>query len=321
MVDLMNYQPQKEFSQKHLLRLSDYTPDEILQVLSLALKLKKQLKDGVRPPILGGKILAMIFTKSSTRTRVSFEAGIYQLGGTAQFLSSNDIQLGRGEPISDTAQVLSRMVDGIMIRTFKQSDVEDLAKYGTIPVINGLTDLLHPCQILADLMTYYEHKGSFNGKMAFIGDGNNVANSLLVGCGKLGLEMTLACPEGFEPDAEVLAAAQQAASQSGAKLIVTHDPKEAAENADAVYTDVWASMGQESGAQDKYKHFTAYQVNAELMSLCKKDYIFLHCLPAHRGEEVTADVIDGPNSVVFDEAENRLHAQKAVMALLMQDKK
>ena len=321
MVDLMNYQPQKEFSQKHLLRLSDYTPDEILQVLSLALKLKKQLKDGVRPPILGGKILAMIFTKSSTRTRVSFEAGIYQLGGTAQFLSSNDIQLGRGEPISDTAQVLSRMVDGIMIRTFKQSDVEDLAKYGTIPVINGLTDLLHPCQILADLMTYYEHKGSFNGKMAFIGDGNNVANSLLVGCGKLGLEMTLACPEGFEPDAEVLAAAQQAASQSGAKLIVTHDPKEAADGADAVYTDVWASMGQESGAQDKYKHFTAYQVNAELMSLCKKDYIFLHCLPAHRGEEVTADVIDGPNSVVFDEAENRLHAQKAVMALLMQDKK
>ena len=321
MIDLMNYQPQKEFSQKHLLRLSDYTPDEILQVLSLALKLKKQLKEGVRPPILAGKILAMIFTKSSTRTRVSFEAGIYQLGGTAQFLSSNDIQLGRGEPISDTAQVLSRMVDGIMIRTFKQSDVEDLAKYGTIPVINGLTDLLHPCQILADLQTYYEHKGSFKGKMAFIGDGNNVANSLLVGCGKLGLDMTLACPEGYEPDAEVLAAAQQAASQSGAKLIVTHDPKEAAENADAVYTDVWASMGQESGAQDKYKHFTAYQVNAELMSLCKKDYIFLHCLPAHRSEEVTADVIDGPNSVVFDEAENRLHAQKAVMALLMQDKK
>jgi ornithine carbamoyltransferase len=321
MIDLTNYQPQKEFSQKHLLRLSDYTPDEILQVLSLALKLKKQLKEGVRPPLLAGKILAMIFTKSSTRTRVSFEAGIYQLGGTAQFLSSNDIQLGRGEPISDTAQVLSRMVDGIMIRTFKQSDVEDLAKYGTIPVINGLTDLLHPCQILADLQTYYEHKGSFNGKLAFIGDGNNVANSLLVGCGKLGLNMTLACPVGFEPDAEVLAAAQQAASQSGAKLIVTHDPKEAADGADAVYTDVWASMGQESGAQDKYKHFTAYQVNAELMSLCKKDYIFLHCLPAHRGEEVTADVIDGPNSVVFDEAENRLHAQKAVMALLMQDKK
>lgn len=321
MIDLLNYKPQKEFSQKHLLRLSDYSSDEILQVLSLALKLKKQLKEGVRPPLLAGKILAMIFTKSSTRTRVSFEAGIYQLGGTAQFLSSNDIQLGRGEPISDTAQVLSRMVDGIMIRTFKQSDVEDLAKYGTIPVINGLTDLLHPCQILADLMTYYEHKGSFSGKMAFIGDGNNVANSLLMGCAKLGLDISVACPEGFEPDAGVLAVAKEAASQSGAKLVITHDPKEAVIDADAVYTDVWASMGQESGAPDKYKHFTAYQVNAELMSLCKKDYIFLHCLPAHRGEEVTADIIDGPNSVVFDEAENRLHAQKAVMVLLMQDKK
>jgi len=317
MIDLLSYKPQKEFSQKHLLRLSDYTPDEILQVLSLALKLKKQLQEGLRPPLLSGKILAMIFTKSSTRTRVSFEAGIYQLGGTAQFLSGSDIQLGRGEPISDTAKVLSRMVDGIMIRTFKQSDVEDLAKYGTIPVINGLTDLLHPCQILADLMTYYEYKGSFSGKLAFIGDGNNVANSLLVGCGKLGLDMTLACPEGFEPDAEVLAAARQAAAQSGAKLVITHDAREAAEGADAVYTDVWASMGQESGAQDKYKHFTGFQVNEKLTSLCKKDYIFMHCLPAHRGEEVSASVIDGPNSVVFDEAENRLHAQKAVMALLM----
>lgn len=317
MIDLMSYKPEKEFAQKHLLRLSDYTPDEILQVLSLALKLKKQLKEGLRPPLLAGKILAMIFTKSSTRTRVSFEAGIYQLGGTAQFLSSNDIQLGRGEPISDTAQVLSRMVDGIMIRTFKQSDVEDLASFGTIPVINGLTDLLHPCQILADLMTYYEQKGSLTGKLAYIGDGNNVANSLLVGCGKVGLDMTLACPEGFEPDADVLAAAQQAAAQSGAKLVVTHDPAEAADGADAVYTDVWASMGQESDAQDKYKHFTAYQVNEKLTSRCNKDYIFLHCLPAHRGEEVTAEVIDGPHSVVFDEAENRLHAQKAVMALLM----
>ncbi len=317
MIDLLSYQPQKEFAQKHLLRLSDYTPDEILQVLSLALKLKKQLKEGLRPPLLAGKILAMIFTKSSTRTRVSFEAGVYQLGGTAQFLSSNDIQLGRGEPISDTAQVLSRMVDGIMIRTFKQRDVEDLAKYGTIPVINGLTDLLHPCQILADLMTYYEHKGSFKGKLAFIGDGNNVANSLLVGCGKLGLDMTLACPQGFEPDAGVLAAAKEAAAQSGAKLVITHDPAEAADGADAVYTDVWASMGQESGATDKYKHFTDYQVNEKLTAHCSKDYIFLHCLPAHRGEEVTPDVIDGPHSVVFDEAENRLHAQKAVMALLM----
>jgi ornithine carbamoyltransferase len=320
MIDLLNYKPNKEFAQKHLLRLSDYTSDEILQVISLALKLKKQLKEGLRPPLLAGKILAMIFAKSSTRTRVSFEAGIYQLGGTAQFLSSNDIQLGRGEPISDTAKVLSRMVDGIMIRTFAQSDVEDLAEYGTIPVINGLTDLLHPCQILADLMTFYEHKRCFSGKLAFIGDGNNVANSLLVGCGKLGLNITVACPVGFEPNSGVLAAAQEAAQQSGSKIVITHDPEEAAENADAVYTDVWASMGQESGAQDKYKHFTPFQVNAQLTALCKKDFIFLHCLPAHRGEEVTAGVIDGPNSVVWDEAENRLHAQKAVMALLMEDK-
>ena len=317
MIDLLSYQPKQEFAQKHMLRLSDYTPDEILQVLSLALKLKKQLKEGLRPPLLAGKILAMIFTKSSTRTRVSFEAGIYQLGGTAQFLSSNDIQLGRGEPISDTAQVLSRMVDGIMIRTFAQSDVEDLAKCGTIPVINGLTDLLHPCQILADLMTYYEHKGSFTGKLAFIGDGNNVANSLLVGCAKLGLDIAVGCPEGFDPDADVLSAAKQAAAQSGSEIVITHDPIEAAQGADAVYTDVWASMGQESGAQDKYKHFRDYQVNEKLTARCKKDYIFLHCLPAHRGEEVTASVIDGSHSVVFDEAENRLHAQKAVMALLM----
>ncbi len=317
MIDLLSYQPKQEFAQKHMLRLSDYTPDEIMQVLSLALKLKKQLKEGLRPPLLAGKILAMIFTKSSTRTRVSFEAGIYQLGGTAQFLSSNDIQLGRGEPISDTAQVLSRMVDGIMIRTFAQSDVEDLAKYGTIPVINGLTDMLHPCQILADLMTYYEHKGSFTGKLAFIGDGNNVANSLLVGCAKLGLDIAVGCPEGFDPDADVLTAAKQAAAQSGSEIVITHDPNEAVEDADAVYTDVWASMGQESGAQDKYKHFSDYQVNEKLTARCKEDFIFLHCLPAHRGEEVTEAVIDGPHSVVFDEAENRLHAQKAVMALLM----
>ena len=319
-MNLISYKPNKAFSQQHLLRLSDYTPDEILQVLSLALKLKKQKKEGLMPPILSGKILAMIFTKSSTRTRVSFEAGIYQLGGTGQFLSSNDIQLGRGEPISDTAKVLSRMVDGIMIRTFAQSDVDDLAKYGSIPVINGLTDLLHPCQVLADLMTYYEHKGSFDGKLAYIGDGNNVANSLLVGCAKLGLNITVACPNGFEPDSGVLTFAKAAAKQSGAAIVITNDPKEAAVGADAVYTDVWASMGQESDAAEKYQHFTRYQVNDDLLSVCKDDVIFLHCLPAHRGEEVTESVIDGPHSVVFDEAENRLHAQKAVMALLMQDK-
>jgi ornithine carbamoyltransferase len=319
-MDLLNYKPEKEFSQKHLLRLSDYSTDEILQVLSLAVKLKKQMKEGNRPPLLKGKILAMIFTKSSTRTRVSFEAGIYQLGGTAQFLSANDIQIGRGEPISDTAKVLSRMVDGIMIRTFKQSDVDGLAEHGSIPVINGLTDLLHPCQILADLMTYYEHIGSFKGKLAFIGDGNNVANSLLVGCAKLGLDISVACPEGYEPDGGVLANAKKAAALSGSEIVITRDPKEAAKGASAVYTDVWASMGQEAQAKEKHKHFEGYQVNEELMSLCKKDAIFLHCLPAHRGEEVSAAVIDGKHSAVFDEAENRLHAQKAVMVLLMQDK-
>lgn len=316
-MNLLTYQPKAEFNQKHLLRLSDYTSDEVMQVLSLGLKLKKQLKEGLRPPILDGKILAMIFTKSSTRTRVSFEAGIYQLGGTAQFLSSNDIQLGRGEPISDTAAVLSRMVDGIMIRTFAQSDVDDLAKYGSIPVINGLTDLLHPCQVLADLMTYHEHHGCFDGKLCYVGDGNNVANSLLVGCAKVGLDIAVACPEGFEPDVQVLADATAAAKQSGAHITITHDAAEAADGATAVYTDVWASMGQEADAEDKYAHFTAYQVNDDLMKLASKDAIFLHCLPAHRDEEVTASVIDGPQSVVFDEAENRLHAQKAVMALLM----
>ena len=316
-MDLISYQPQKAFAQKHLLSLSDYTSDEILQVLSLGLKLKKQLKEGLRPPLLAGKILAMIFTKSSTRTRVSFEAGIYQLGGTAQFLSSADIQLGRGEPIADTAKVLSRMVDGIMIRTFAHSDVVGLAQHGSIPVINGLTDLLHPCQALADLMTYYEYKGSFSGKLAYVGDGNNVANSLLLGCAKLGLDIAVACPMGFEPDAGVLAAAKEAASESGSQITITQDPKEAAHNADAIYTDVWASMGQESDAAHKHAQLSAYQVNEALVKHCKSDYIFLHCLPAHRGEEVTADIIDGPHSAVFDEAENRLHAQKAVMALLM----
>ncbi len=319
-MDLLNYKPEKEFSQKHLLRISDYSTDEILQVLSLAVKLKKQMKEGKRPQLLAGKVLAMIFTKSSTRTRVSFEAGIYQLGGTAQFLSANDIQIGRGEPISDTAKVLSRMVDGIMIRTFAQSDVDGLAQHGSIPVINGLTDLLHPCQILADLMTYYEHIGSFNGKLAFIGDGNNVANSLLVGCAKLGLDISVACPAGFEPDAGVLAEAKKAAALSGSKIVITRDPKEAAQGASAVYTDVWASMGQEAQAKEKHKQLAGYQVNEKLMSLCKSNAIFLHCLPAHRGEEVTAGVIDGKQSAVFDEAENRLHAQKAVMVLLMQDK-
>ncbi len=317
MTDLSVFKPAEPFSQQHLVSLFDYSADDILSILSLALSLKKQLKQGLYPPLLKGKILAMIFAKSSTRTRVSFEAGIYQLGGAAQFLSSSDIQLGRGEPISDTAKVLSRMVDGVMIRTFAQSDVEQLAEHGTIPVINGLTDLLHPCQALADLLTYYEYKRCFSGKLAYIGDGNNVANSLLIVCAKLGLDIAVACPKGFEPDSYVLRLAKQAAHLSGGSVVVTQDPKEAAENADAVYTDVWASMGQENSAEEKYGHFKGYQVNENITKHCKQDYIFMHCLPAHRGEEVAAEIIDGRHSVVFDEAENRLHAQKAVMAMLM----
>jgi ornithine carbamoyltransferase len=317
-LNLYDYKALKPFGQKHLLGLKDYTSDEICQVLSLALKLKKEHSEGIHKPYLKGKTLGMIFTKSSTRTRVSFEVGMYQLGGYALFLSAHDIQLGRGETIGDTAKVLSRYIDGIMIRTFKQQDVDDLAKYGSIPVINALTDLLHPCQILADLMTVYEKKNRLAGlKLAFIGDGNNIANSLLIGCSKLGMDISIACPIGYEPNAEIVELARQYAESSGSKVIITQDPREAAENADAVYTDVWSSMGQEAESEIRKKVFAPYQVNGELFSLAKEDAIFLHCLPAHRGEEVTEEVIDGQNSVIFDEAENRLHAQKAVMILLM----
>jgi ornithine carbamoyltransferase len=317
-MDLMNYTPKKPFAQKHLLTLCDYTPDEILQVLSLAVRLKKMQKNGEPHASLPGKTLAMIFTKSSTRTRVSFQTGIYQLGGQGMFLSSADIQLGRGETIADTAQTLSRMVQGIMIRTFKQSDVEDLAKYGSVPVINGLTDDYHPCQALADIQTVWEHKEKIKGvKLAFVGDGNNVAHSLLIICAKLGMDISVASPKGFEPSAAVMEKAMGYAKDSGSVVTVTNSAAKAVQNADAVYTDVWASMGQENQFEEKSKNFLDFQVNAALMAQAKPGAVFLHCLPAHRGEEVTAEVIDGPNSVVFDEAENRLHAQKAVMALLM----
>ncbi|MGI6706205.1 MAG: ornithine carbamoyltransferase [Clostridia bacterium] len=317
-MNLYAYKPEKPFSQKHLLTLQDYTTDEILQVLSLALDLKAKHKAGIAHPYLSDKTLAMIFTKSSTRTRVSFEVGIQQLGGYGLFLGSADIQLGRGETIEDTAKVLSRYVDGIMIRTFKQQDVEDLARYGSIPVINGLTDLLHPCQILADLMTIYEKKGKLQGlKLAFIGDGNNVANSLLIGCSKLGLHVSVGCPKGYEPDHQVLQWVQENSKTSGSQILITEDPKEAIQGADVVYTDVWASMGQEKEVQDRIRVFTPYQVNGPLFQLAHEEAIFLHCLPAHRGEEVTEEVIGGPQSVIYDEAENRLHAQKAVMVLLM----
>ena len=317
-MDLINYQPQQAFLQKHLLTLSPYTKDEILQILSLALKLKAETKSGREHHLLKGKSLAMIFAKSSTRTRVSFETGMVQLGGYPLNLSTADIQLGRGETISDTAKVLSRMVDCIMIRTFAQADVEGLAEFGSIPVINGLTDDFHPCQALADVMTIYEHKGAIDGlKMAFIGDGNNVAHSLMLICAKLGIDFSIGCPPGFEPSPSVVSDAVAFAKESGAVITVTNDAKQAIRDADAVYTDVWASMGQESEFEEKSKHFIPYQVNTALTSYAKDDFIFLHCLPAHRGEEVSAEIIDGPHSVVFDEAENRLHAQKAVLVKLM----
>ncbi|NLM50701.1 MAG: ornithine carbamoyltransferase, partial [Clostridiaceae bacterium] len=285
----------------------------------LAEKLKDENKKGIRHDhLLRGKTLGMIFTKSSTRTRVSFEVGMVQLGGYPLFLSSQDIQLGRGETIYDTAKVLSRFLDGIMIRTFKQQDVEDLAKYGTIPVINGLTDLLHPCQILADLLTIYEYKKKLEGiNIAYVGDGNNVAHSLLYGAAKVGANIRIATPKGYECNDTVVQNAMEDAKKTGTIIDISHDPEKAVNGADVVYTDTWCSMGQEKEKEERVKVFKDYQVNKKLFSKAKDDAIFMHCLPAYRGYEVTEDVIDGPGSVIFDEAENRLHAQKAVMVLLM----
>lgn len=303
---------------QHLISLNHLTKKEFEDIFTLSEKLKRQQKEGVQHHLLKGKSLGMIFSKSSTRTRVSFEVGISQLGGYPLFLSANDIQLGRGESIYDTAQVLSRYIDGIMIRTFKQSDVEDLVNYGSIPIINGLTDLMHPCQILTDLFTVYEHKGTLEGlKLAYIGDGNNVANSLLHGCAKVGMHIAVGTPKGFECDAGIIEEAKDAAKISGSEILLTEDPEEAIAGADVVYTDTWVSMGQEAEKEQRIKIFMPYQVNADLFSKAKEDAIFLHCLPAYRGYEVTEEIIDGPQSVVFDEAENRLHVQKAIMALLM----
>lgn len=303
---------------EHLISLNDLTLEEIEQILNLSEKLKRQQKEGVIHHHLKGKTLGMIFTKSSTRTRVSFEVGMYQLGGYALFLSSNDIQLGRGETIYDTAQVLSRYLDGIMIRTFDHSDVEDLARYGNIPVINGLTDLMHPCQILADLFTVYEHKGTLKGlKLAYLGDGNNIAHSLLHGCSKVGMDIAVASPKDYMCNEKIVEEAKEAAKISGSKVIITEDPVEAIKDADVVYTDTWVSMGQESEKQVRIKIFEPYRVDGNLFSKAKEDAIFLHCLPAYRGYEVSEEIIDGPQSVVFDEAENRLHVQKAIMTILM----
>ncbi|MBR5152455.1 MAG: ornithine carbamoyltransferase [Clostridia bacterium] len=303
---------------KHFISIHDISVAEFHELMDLALKLKKEHKAGVKHTMLEGKTLGMIFTKSSTRTRISFEVGMYQLGGHPMYLNANDMQLGRGESIYDTANVMSRFVDGIMIRTYDHQDVLDLAKFGSVPVINALTDHLHPCQAMADLMTVYEHKGKLEGlKLAYVGDGNNVAHSLLYACAKAGMHMSVATPKGYECDAEVVKNAMEDAKETGAVITVTNDPKEAMKDADVVCTDTWTSMGQEAEKAERVKIFQDYQVNKELFALAKEDAIFIHCLPAYRGYEVTEDIIDGPMSVVFDEAENRLHAQKAILVALM----
>lgn len=302
---------------KHLLKLLDLSTEEIIDILNLADQLKYEQKHGITHHILEGKTLGMIFQKSSTRTRVSFETGMYQLGGQALFLSSRDLQIGRGEPIQDTARVLSRYLNGIMIRTFDQSEVETLAEYGTIPIINGLTDFCHPCQVLADLQTIREYKNKLDGlKFCYIGDGNNMANSLTVGALKVGMTVSLACPEGYYPDKQVL----DFAAQYPGKFNIVSNPVEAAADADAVYTDVWASMGQEEEAAKRKEVFNGYQINDDVMKSAKSDAIVLHCLPAHREEEITAKVFEQHAAEIFDEAENRLHAQKAVMVRLMSEK-
>jgi len=303
---------------RDFLTLHDWSRDELQRALDLADELKQRQHSGEFFQPLRGKTLGMIFSKASTRTRLSFEVGMFQLGGHALFLSGNDLQLRRGETIADTARVFSRYVDGIMIRTFSQKDVAELAEWASIPVINGLTDLHHPCQVLADLQTIREKKGALAGlKLAYIGDGNNMAHSLLEGGAKFGMHVVVACPEGYDPDPAIVARAQADARASGAKVEVTHDPQEAAAGADVLYTDVWASMGQEAEAEARKQAFAGFQINGGLLKLAHPEAIFLHCLPAHRGEEVTAEVIDGPQSVIFDEAENRLHAQKALLALLL----
>ncbi len=298
---------------KHLLKLLDLSREEITEILNLADQLKYEREHGIAHPILQGKSLGMIFQKASTRTRVSFETGMYQLGGNPLFLSSNDLQIGRGEPVQDTARVLSRYLDGIMIRTFAQQEVEDLAKYGSIPIINGLTDFCHPCQVLADLMTIREIKGSFDGlKMCYIGDGNNMANSLIVGGLKVGMEVSIACPNAYQPDKAVLDFAN-----ANGNFTMTESVLEAAAGADILFTDVWASMGQEGEANERKLVFAGYQINDDVMAAANSGAMVQHCLPAHRGEEITEKVFEAHADEIFREAENRLHAQKAVMVKLM----
>jgi len=318
MMQFVNEEMAQSLKGRDFLMLVDYKPEEIRYLIDLAIDLKTKQKAGEIYHPLKGKTLGMIFEKSSTRTRVSFEVGMYQLGGQGLFLSGNDLQLGRGETIWDTAQTLSRYLDGIMIRTFAHRNVVELARGATIPVINGLTDLSHPCQALADYQTILEKKGRLEGiKIAYVGDGNNVVHSLMMGGAKLGVHVAIATPEGYEPDADLVKQTQANAAETGSTVTVYRDPKEAIADADVIYTDVWASMGQEAEQKEREVAFSAYQVNEALVKYAKPDYLFMHCLPAHRGEEVSADIIDGNQSVIFDQAENRLHAQKAIMAAIM----
>jgi ornithine carbamoyltransferase len=300
---------------KDLLSIYDLEPADFEKIWVRAKRLKKYLKSGMSHASLQGKTLGMIFDKSSTRTRISFEVGMYQLGGIALFLTSRDTQIGRGETISDSAQMMSRYLNGIMIRTFSQKSVEDFARYASIPVINGLTDLLHPCQILSDLFTIKEKKGSYDKlKIAYIGDGNNIANSWIEAAAKLPIKLALACPEGYDPDRKITAMGKKESKEG---ITLYRDPLEAARNADVLYTDVWVSMGQESENKERKKIFKNYQINMRLLKEAKKDVIVMHCLPAHRGEEISSEVIEGPHSVVIDQAENRLHVQKAILETLL----
>lgn len=303
--------------EKHLLSLKSFSKEDIYYLISTGIKEKKEYKPGKVGESLKGKLVALLFEKQSTRTRVSFEAAIFQLGGSSTFLSSDTMQLKRGETVEDTAQVLSRYIDAVVIRTFSQEILENYAKYSKIPVINGLTDKFHPCQILADLMTVYEKKGKLSGlKLTYLGDGNNIANSLLIGCSKVGIDISVATPKGHKPDSDVIELAKEIANDNS-KVIITENPREAIENSDVVYSDVWSSMGQKTIKNDNRKLFLKYQVNVKLLTFAKKDAIFMHCLPAHRGEEVTRDVFEGKKSIVFDQAENRLHLQKAVLKSFM----
>ena len=304
----------------HLLSLADFSKEELQSLIDRARVLKAERQQGIRHQQLAGRTICLLFEKPSTRTRVSFEAAMYSLGGQVIFMSAKESQLGRGEPLKDTARVLSRYVDAIVVRTFGQEVVEELARFATVPVINALTDLHHPCQVLSDLMTVLEQKGAVDqARTAWIGDGNNMANALLHGCAKVGMHITVATPAGYAPDKRIIAEAQEAAAASGAKIVITNNPMEAATGADVLYTDVWASMGQESEAAKRRKDFAAYQVNSQLLAVAPPKAVVMHCLPAHRGEEITDAVMEGPQSVVFDQAENRLHVQKAILSLVMGD--